>query len=204
MMGVFAGIYLNELVTKRKQINHLKQAMTKIQDELALNKSNLLRTYDTLSYAYEPLRIYFDHVNEDDELLMDRREMQRFQQEYPGIFQPQDSSRVSGEIYRYQGEMGFQIPAVLSVQLSDVAWKAFKDSGLSAISDFECLYNLETVYKLQGKMISEFDAFLDKIGQAKGPDSWPPILSHWKLNLDYQQAYLTSLTPLARPFEDCK
>ncbi len=203
MLGVFAGIYVNEYFADRKQARHLEQALLKIEDELRQNKNYLSRTFDTLSYVYEPLIFFFDHVDQKDRLVMSKSAMRDFLRNYPNIFRPTDSIWIRDDLYHFRGDMDIQFPAVISVQLSTVAWDAFKESGLSTISNFECLYNLETVYKLQHRMTIEFDRLLEMIAKVDGPSAWRKILEQWKLNLDYQNAYLSSLTPISSTFEEC-
>ena len=134
---------------------------------------------------------------------MAAEEMTKFTRKYPSVFIPTDSVRSGPGIYRYHGDMGVQIPAILSIQLSSVAWDAFKDSDLGKIADFECLYNLETVYKLQSRVMDEFDKLLDSFSAFDNLSAWGPMLKVWKYNLDYQGAYLQATESIDEVFSEC-
>ncbi len=203
MLGVFAGIYLNDYFNRHKQEKDLQGALIKVRSELEQNRRYLSRTHDTLDFLHAPLQYFFSKVNVDGELIMAPQEMSKFTAKYPTVFIPTDSVRTAEGKYRYHGDMGVQIPAILSIQLSSVAWDACKDSDLGSIADFECLYNLETVYKLQSRVMDEFDKLLDSFSAFDNPSAWGPMLKVWKYNLDYQGAYLQATESIDKIFSEC-
>ena len=154
MIGVFAGIYLNAFVKDRELDNQTKRAFKKIEQEIEFNKEVIEKNYEVNLEIAEIVQFIFSKLNEEGDLIATQDEMAKFRAKYPEVITDIDSTKLDDGYYNYSGSVNFNLSPP-SLNTTDIAWVTFKNSQLISTMNFECLYNLEIIYKLQEEINRE-------------------------------------------------
>lgn len=154
MLGIFVGIYLNNLVADRSLQNQVNSALIKVENEFVKNKDILQVSYDSHKQFYDVILFLNSSLDENGDLVTNVETMKAFKKNYPDVFNVTDSVIVQGDQYMYDGKMNLNFNEMPSISISNIALTTIQNSGLSAAIDFECLYNLSSINKIQNKVIA--------------------------------------------------
>ncbi len=190
MVGVFAGIYLNELNQQRKLNHSTAQAIKKIREEVEGNRKVVAHGHALLTRFKEPMHTLFSLLNEEQELILSPEQMKHFRQDFDGAFLIHDSVPVGNGRFRYVGEVAVDLGA-LPVQLSRIAWDTFRHTQLASEVPFDCLYQLELLYKFQNEMGEAHQQWLTAMGvKAHNETQLKELFTKWEILLSYEASLL--------------
>jgi len=89
--------------------------------------------------------------------------LNRFRQVHPNINTTKDSVHLGKGVYKYSsGELNFDF-SVPQYEITTIAWKTLKSSGVSASFDFKCLMYLEGLYYITNKVSIENEELYDQV-----------------------------------------
>lgn len=205
MVGVFAGIYLNEYFTQSSLERESKQAVKQIKQEMTSNQAVLEETYKVHKKYLPVFKFYFENVDDNGDLVVSSSKMTSFQQQHPRTIVLTDSQLVKNNFYRYEGEIDMQFEAFATVQLSDIAWQTLQNSRLSSGLDYECLYNLAAMYRLQEHVKSENANLLNTLAEATDDsDVVETVLGRWKLLLGLEESLINLYNASPEMIQNCR
>lgn len=192
LVGVFLALYLNEWVTGNKLRTQKAIATENVLSEISFNKQKFERAKEKQVKMLGIISFMSNYADWDDGgILVSKDSLQAFQLKYPDTFIVQDSLFVKENIYKYQGELNldFSLP---ELEITTIAWKTLKDSGISNTYDFECLLHLETLYNLTddvGLKNKEFFDYLSGLDEGNEDE----IFNTLKFKLDFLIQFEQSL-----------
>ncbi len=191
MIGVFAGIYLNNLYSNRSILQNRANALAQINNEVEKNREILKKSLEAHRYYKGGLSFLFRHLNEDEDLIVHRDTMEIFRETFPNALLLSDSTQVSGDLFNYEGELNFDIKGIPSIELSNVAWETFKASNLASTVNFDCLYQLELLNRLQERVRVENDKLIRMfVGEAEMGERGVLLTAKWNLLLELEDSLL--------------
>lgn len=120
--------------------------------------NNALIKYDEILNAYSEYNKFYN--GNTSELLAQPDELRALQLKYPNFFTIKDSIPFKENKYKYYGTTKIELELPI---LTDIAWKATVSTNISTDLDFECMYNLESVYNLQRKIQIEINKAADAL-----------------------------------------
>jgi hypothetical protein len=191
MIGVFAGIYLNNIVAAKSLQNQAQSALTTVEQELAKNHGILQESYNAHKNFLDVLSFLNASLNEKNHLVTKLETMRSFKSKHPGIFSVTDSVALNDELYRYEGEMNFDFTDMPSISISNIAWTTIENSQLTSAIAFDCLYSIASINKIQKKVIGLNEALYEFFGGKKdmGP-KFKYILAQLRQTLQFEEILL--------------
>ncbi len=207
MVGVFAGIYLNEYFSQSSLQRESGHAIEQIEQEIASNQEVIDTTYKTHNKYFPVFAFYFENADDNGDLVVRSAKMANFQRQYPATIVLSDSLLVEGDIYHYEGEVDMKFGAFAAVQLSDIAWQTLQNSRLSAGLSYDCLFYLAAIYRLQEHIKTENASFLNALAEASdanNPDKRKAFLRKWKLLLDLENSLAALYDSSSKEMKDCR
>ncbi len=167
MLGVFAGIYLNNLVADRSLTNQVNLALTKVEHEIVKNNEILLSSYESHKKFYDVLKFLNTSLDENGDLVTKAETMGEFKLKHPKVFNVADSVVVEGEKYKYDGTINFNFNEMPSISITNIAFTTIENSRLTSVIDFECLYMLASIDKVQNRVIDQNDKLYEYLSGKK-------------------------------------
>lgn len=160
-IGINLAIWFNNWNASKKAIVDKKVAITKITEEV-INNSNQLDIAQEQNHQI--LLAYSEYKNKFTEntslLLATPAEIKELNTKYPGFYLVTDSILIENGIYRYNG--GTHILLEIPI-LNEIAWDTTKTLSILNEFDYECLYDLESMYSLQRLVQKEINKASDAL-----------------------------------------
>lgn len=154
-IGISLAIWFNNWNSSVNSAKEKRIAVSKMQEEIQNNLKELLfarkinqQVKDAYS-AYEPL-----YNGNSNEILTTPANLVILQKKYPNFFTVTDSVKMEQGLYRYQGSTFINLELA---ELSKIAWETTKSFNTTNVFDYECLYILEGMYNLQGRVVNEIE-----------------------------------------------
>ncbi|MFT5824479.1 MAG: hypothetical protein ACI8ZM_005747, partial [Crocinitomix sp.] len=146
-VGINLAIWFNDWNSSKK-INESKRiAISKITEEIEDNK---LELDIVLNNSHEVLNAFKDFKNLYDGntsvVIASPKQFQLLRNTYPGFFIIKDSIALDDELYRYKGVTSIVLEITT---LTEIAWKTTTTLNVMNEFNYECLYELESIYNLQ-------------------------------------------------------
>jgi hypothetical protein len=154
-IGISLAIWFNNWNSSVNSAKEKRIAVSKMQEEIQNNLKELLfarkinqQVKDAYS-AYEPL-----YNGNSNEILTTPANLVILQKKYPNFFTVTDSVKMEQGLYRYQGSTFINLELA---ELSKIAWETTKSFNTANVFNYECLYILEGMYNLQGRVVNEIE-----------------------------------------------
>ncbi len=164
-VGINLAIWFNNWNTSKKSARDKAVVIAKIKEEiqnnsreLSLAKSGNQLIIDAFA-AYKS--VYFGNTSRT---ISTPDKMNNLRKKYPGYFQITDSVAMDNGQYRYSGETHIELELP---SLTEIAWETTKDINIANEFDYECLYDLESMYNLQRRVQNEVDKAATALQQRK-------------------------------------
>ena len=160
-IGINLAIWFNNWNASKKAIADKNVAITKITEEV-INNSNQLKIAQEQNHQI--LLAYSEYKNKFDgntsQLLATPSEVKELNTKYPGFYLTSDSIPLKNDVYRYNG--GTHILLEIPI-LNEIAWDTTKTLSILNEFDYECLYDLESMYSLQRLVQKEINKASDAL-----------------------------------------
>ena len=160
-IGINLAIWFNNWNASKKAIADKNVAITKITEEV-INNSNQLKIAQEQNHQI--LLAYSEYKNKFDgntsQLLATPSEVKELNTKYPGFYLTSDSIPLKNGVYRYNG--GTHILLEIPI-LNEIAWDTTKTLSILNEFDYECLYDLESMYSLQRLVQKEINKASDAL-----------------------------------------
>jgi len=203
LIGVFAALYLNEWVSSKKLRNQKTLATKNILTEINSNQNSLETSIRKHTDLLETMEFLIKYVDEEDRLISPVDSMNKFRTKYPEVVTIKDSTLLENGNCEYNGAINIDL-SIPHIQLTSIAWKTLKNSGISTTYNFECLMYLETIDKLTDEVLQKDEELIEFMtGLRDGGTKNENLISHLNLLIDYEESLLEIYKPREDELKDC-
>lgn len=196
-IGISLAIWFNNWNTSIQSNQNKEIVIKRVKEEIKSNLEELIKAREvnritTESYS-EYVKFYGDNSNE---VITTPNQMNILQNEYPSFFKLKDSIEIGDNIYKYKGGTFINLELV---ELTEIAWKTAQSLSMANEFSYDCLYELESMYNLQTKVMNGFDKIANALGDnedIKKIIRWLEIVS--QLEIQLEQNYRNTLEEIEK------
>ena len=164
-IGINLAIWFNNWNTSKKINEEKKVVISKITEEIENNKieidSVLINSHRILN-AYRDFKNLYD--GNTTAINANTKQLKLLNNKYPDYFRVKDSIAIDNGMYHYRGatHINLEIPT-----LTEIAWKTTTTLNVTNEFNYECLYELESLYNLQRRVQIEINKSADALQKGK-------------------------------------
>jgi len=160
-IGISLAIWFNNWNTTKRSNKDKEIAIVKITEEISNNLVEIQIAQDSnqkIAEAFAEFKKLFD--GNSSNVIATPSEFNSLQKKYPRFFRLTDSILIETDTYRYSGVTFIQleIPA-----LTQIAWETTRTMAITNEFNYECLYEIESLYNLQRRVQIEIDKAADAL-----------------------------------------
>ena len=164
-VGINLAIWFNNWNTSNKTNEEKKVAISKITEEIDNNRLEIdavLNNNHQIINAHREFNNLYD--GNTSSINASPKQLKLLNSKYPDYFRVKDSTAIDIGIYHYRGatHINLEIPT-----LTEIAWKTTTTVSVSNEFNYECLYELESLYNLQRRVQIEINKSADALQQGK-------------------------------------
>jgi hypothetical protein len=208
MAGVFMAILLEGYISDKRLEKGKLKALAEIEKEMKENEEDLLDYNALLKEKLVSVKYVTNKLNDDLELLVAEEEIPEFRSKTQSFIIIEDSVEVTPGVYKYSGEMNFQINSRLIIgPLLNVSWKSYKQTQYMTITEFTCLSEIELIYNVQDQvdqLNKEWGKIFFKGDYISNLKDRKEFLTIWKNLLMHQDILLDLYKNRSEMLEGCK
>ncbi|MFY0689320.1 MAG: hypothetical protein JXQ90_19270 [Cyclobacteriaceae bacterium] len=158
--GINLAIWFNNWNTSRKYEKSKTAAIERIIEEIQSNQRELMLSREANLLVFEAYEILTPlYVGNSRTVAATALQMTEIQEKYPGFFIINDTLSSNGNLI-FEGDTRINLELI---DLSAIAWETTRFMGLTGRFDYECLYSLESLYRLQDRVQQEIDRSADAL-----------------------------------------
>lgn len=164
-IGINLAIWFNNWNTSKKINEEKKVAISKITEEI---ENNRLEIDSVLNNNHQIINANRDFNNLYDgntsTINASPKQLKLLNNKYPDYFSVKDSTAIDNGMYNYIGttQIKLEIPT-----LTEIAWKTTTTLNVTNEFNYDCLYELESLYNLQRRVQIEINKSADALQQGK-------------------------------------
>ena len=160
-VGINLAIWFNNWNASKKINEGKKIAISKITEEVENNKveiDKVLINNHRILNAYKDFKNIYD--GNTSVIMANPKQLQLLRNKYPDYFITKDSIALENGLYSYRGttQMILEIPT-----LTEIAWRTTTTLNVTNEFNYECLYELESIYNLQRRVQIEINKSADAL-----------------------------------------
>lgn len=197
-VGINLAIWFNNWNASKRIRQAKKVAIEKIAEEIKSNRYDLDTSYQNATLILNAMkdikRLYW---NTSSTVKATPSQMRDFQQQYPRYFRVQDSTRFDSTLFLYQGKTFIELELI---ELTQIAWETTKNIDLLNSLNYECLYQLESMYNLQKRVQKE----VDKAGEALQKGQFDDLTRILAFLLQLEEQLAEEYTEMLKNIVDCR
>ena len=197
-VGINLAIWFNNWNTKKNVLRDKEIVITKITDEISNNyeEVKLARNANqNIASAYTDFKkIYKDNSNT---VVTNPKYFNALNKKYPQFFRVQDSVQIDAESFQYSGSTFIQLELA---DLKEIAWETTKSLNITNEFNYECLYQLESLYNLQKRVQNIMNQAADALQNAKIEELMTILNIMKQLDLQLEEDYINMLETI----DSCK
>jgi hypothetical protein len=190
-IGINLAIWFNNWNTSKKINEDKKIAISKIMDEIGNNKlevDSVIISNRQILKAYKEYKKYYD--GSTSLIKMTPKQYRLLKIEHPDFFRTKDSTKLDNGLFRYNGTTYINLEITT---LTDIAWKTTTTLNVSNEFNYDCLYELESMYNLQRIVQNEINKSANAL-QKRELEELIHILEFLEqLGMQLQESYKTML-----------
>lgn len=160
-IGINLAIWFNNWNSSKKINESKKIAISKIIEEIDNNRleidSVILNNRHILN-SYKDFKEFFD--DNTSQLKIAPKDFIQLKNKYPDFFRVRDSVSIDNGLYRYEGTTYINLEITT---LTEIAWKTTTTLNVTNEFNYECLYELESMYNLQRRVQNEINKSADAL-----------------------------------------
>ena len=167
-VGINLAIWFNNWNSSKQLRQDKVIVLNRIEEELQANLEELSVAMEVNALLAEGLREYEQVFEKDtDNAVATPRRMAELQSHYPNVFRIQDSVQVEEGIYQYTGQTYLNITLP---ELRAIAWKTAQSLEILNELEYECLFDLESLYNLQQQVLASYEKVTEALGSQSGTE----------------------------------
>jgi len=160
-VGINLAIWFNNWNSSKKINESKKVAIGKISEEIEDNKlkiDSVLKNNHKVLNAYKDFKKIYD--GNTSIIKANPKQLQLLLNRYPNYFRTKDSIALDDGLYQYRGttHINLEIPT-----LTEIAWKTTTTLNVTNEFNYDCLYELESIYNLQRRVQIEINKSADTL-----------------------------------------
>ena len=158
-IGINLAIWFNNWNANKKSNHDKEVVISKIKEEIKNNMLELDLARAPNQKIIKAFNAYSKIYNKNSsEIISTSEELAELQKEYPNFFRVKDSIKLDSREYQYKGDtfIELEIPDITSI-----AWETIRTINIANEFDYDCLYELESMYNLQARVQKEIDKAAD-------------------------------------------
>jgi len=202
LIGVFAALWLNEMVSSKKLEQQKTIAKQNIVTEIEQNQKSLEESIKKLELMLNVVTFFNPKMDEEGRLITTPDSIARFRANHPGIFKIEDSTKLENGRYNYRGEIDLDFN-LSHINLTTLALKTLKSSGLSATFDFNCLMNLERLEKFTNETLQKEKKVLEELYKVMGTEKTEAFAKQVKTLISFERTLLEFYAISEQDLKDC-
>ena len=154
-VGINLAIWFNNWNNSKQSTLDRHAIVLKIKEEITDNTEALIiaqNTNTSLISAFKDFNVFFD--DNTSTVIATPNEFQALIKKHPFFFKLKDSVKINANQFRYFGGtvVELELPG-----LTKIAWKTAQSIDITNTFNYDCLYNLESLYNLQDRVTKEID-----------------------------------------------
>ncbi|MDO5971953.1 hypothetical protein Q4Q35_19300 [Flavivirga aquimarina] len=160
-IGINLAIWFNNWNTNKKANQDKEVVVSKIKEEITNNSIELDKARLPNQKIEKAFKAYSMIYNKSSsEIIVTPKERIQLEKEYPNFFKVKDSIQFESQKYLYTGDtfIELEIPDITSI-----AWETIRTINIANEFDYNCLYELESMYNLQERVKKEIDKAADAL-----------------------------------------
>jgi hypothetical protein len=186
-IGINLAIWFNDWNSSKKITHNKKIAISKIVEEIKNNTAELNVAHKSNQLILSAFSAYKEiYDNNTSEIISTPLELGKLRMKYPGYFRVTDSIEYENGLYHYKGVTHIELEIPI---LTDIAWETTRAINVTNEFDYECLYNLESIYNLQSRVQSEIDKAANAVQKNELEDLMSILGFLNQLDLQLQENY---------------
>ena len=154
-ISINLAIWFNNWNQSKKINKDKTTAIEKIVEEIQNNRSELEVVEDNNNLVLEAFKEFKNiYDGSTSHIIVSPSRHQELQRKYPDFFVVKDSVRMDDALFRYQGttRINLELP-----DLTDIAWKITTALNIPHEFNYDCLFELESMYTLQNRVNAEIN-----------------------------------------------
>ena len=160
-IGINLAIWFNNWNSSKKINEGKRIAISKIIEEVESNKlefDKVLKNNYRILNAYNDFKKIYD--GNTSVIKANPKQLQLLRNKYPDFFITKDSIALENGLFRYRGvtKLVLEIPT-----LTEIAWNTTTTLNITNELNYECLYELESIYNLQRRVQIEINKSADAL-----------------------------------------
>jgi hypothetical protein len=190
-IGINLAIWFNDWNSSKKINEDKKIAISKIVEEIDNNRleidSVVIKNRQILN-AHRDYKKFYD--GNTSLLIMSPNQFRLLKDKHPDFFRPKDSIAIDNGLFRYRGTTHIKLEITT---LTEIAWKTTTTFNVSNEFDYECLYELESMYNLQRRVQNEINKSANALQKRELEDLMHVLEFLEQLGIQLQESYKTML-----------
>ena len=154
-IGINLAIWFNNWNASKKTNEDKRIALSKIIEEMDNNKlevDSILINNQNILKAYRDYKGFYD--GNTSVIKMNPKQFSLLKKMHPDFFRVKDSTATDDGLVRYNGTTYVNLEITT---LTEIAWNTTTTLNVSNEFNYECLYELESLYNLQRRVQNEID-----------------------------------------------
>lgn len=160
-VGINLAIWFNNWNADQKSSHDKQVIVSKIKEEIKNNKVELdlaRASNQNISKAFEAYSLVYNKSSSI--ILVTAEDRAKLSKEYPNFFRVKDSVPVNNHKFQYSGETFIQLEIP---DITSIAWETIRTINIANEFEYDCLYELESMYNLQARVKKEIDKAADAL-----------------------------------------
>ena len=178
-VGISLAIWFNNWNRSIENTRNKELIITRVKEEINSNLKDLQEARVVNLKMMENYKAFARYYGVNtDEVISTPGTMKILQENNPSFFIIKDSIKLDEQTFKYIGGTDIDLEIV---ELTDIAWKTAQSLNVVNDLSYNCLYELESLYNLQNKVMNGFEKITQTLGDFKGIKG----IIRW-LNIVYQ------------------
>lgn len=154
-IGINLAIWFNDWNASKKSNQSKEIAIEKIKEEIQNNVGQLSLTQKNTNFILNAFSDYEKvYHNSSSEIITSSEQFNALQKKYPNFYRLKDSVGIEADLFHYRGQTFIDLEVG---DLSEIAWETTRSINITHEFDYECLYDLESMYNLQRRTQAEIN-----------------------------------------------
>ena len=190
-IGINLAIWFNNWNASKKTNEDKGIALSKIIEEMDNNRlevDSILVNNQNILKAYRDYKGFYD--GNTSVVKMNPKQFGLLKKMHPDFFRVKDSTATDSGLVRYHGTTYVNLEITT---LTEIAWNTTTTLNVSNEFNYECLYELESLYNLQRRVQNEIDKSADALQKRELEDLMNVLEFVEQLGSQLQESYLTML-----------
>lgn len=155
VIGILIALSINTWYANKKTNYDKDLVISKIKEEVKNNSLELEKTNaknQLISKAFDEYKVFYKGTS--SVVIIAPDELAKLRKKYPGFYTVKDSIQLDSGKYQYSGGSTIELDIP---ELTSIAWKTTQTINIVNEFDYDCLYDLETMYNLQERVEREIN-----------------------------------------------